>query len=165
MPNNSGKRTARTGVILDEIGLGPLARALTAEVLAPFARLLHEGWAPWSIDSYHAFSIHVKGNDTPWRFEAADDDEAPARGSADEPDGASPSTPDRRDVGDRLPLHNDICESSMNICLGSPGRRARTLHPARALVPHWCHPSSRGRPAPAATPEDCPPPLAALRVF
>ena len=34
------ERTERTGVILDEIGLGELARALAAEVLAPVTREL-----------------------------------------------------------------------------------------------------------------------------
>ena len=42
MPNNGqDKRTARTGVILDEIGLGELARSLAAEVLEPVAQVTH----------------------------------------------------------------------------------------------------------------------------
>eukprot|EP01050_Picozoa_sp_SAG11_P009278 SAG11_NODE_860_length_6850_cov_4.138350_3_plen_390_part_00 len=41
LPNNGQEeRTERTGVILDEIGLGDLARALAVDVLAPVAREL-----------------------------------------------------------------------------------------------------------------------------
>ena len=101
VPNNSGKpRDHRTGVVLEEIGLGGLAETLAGDVLSPFARLLHGAWTPWGIDSYHAFSIHVLHE----------------HGSAPR---AEPVSNNR--VGDRLPRHVDVCESSMNVCLGNAG--------------------------------------------
>ena len=104
VPNNSGKpRDHRTGVVLPEAGLGGLAESLAGDVLAPLARLLHKAWTPWHLDSYHAFSIHVLHSDT-----------GALAGERAEP-------VSNRNVGDRLPRHVDVCESSMNICLGNPG--------------------------------------------
>lgn len=104
VPNNSGKpRDHRTGVVLPEVGLGALAEALAGDVLAPFARLLHKAWTPWHLDSYHAFSIHVMKSDS----------------GAFKAERTEPVS--NRNVGDRLPRHVDVCESSLNVCLGNPG--------------------------------------------
>lgn len=64
-------------------------------VLKPLARVAFPEWAAVSIDSYHAFSIHVA---------------RPGKRRA--------SGVENRLVGDSLPSHIDICEVSMNICLG-----------------------------------------------
>ena len=79
-------RKEHTGIILDEMGLGRLANELVLRVLVPLSRLLFPDWLPWSIDSYHAFTIHKSV-------------------------GESETQENRRS-------HMDVCESSMNVCLG-----------------------------------------------
>ena len=100
IPNNFKDNQLRTkymGVVLDEIGLGPLAEAFLKGVLVPLSRVLHPNWSTSFIDSYHAFSLHVGGGIGHRR--------------------ASPV--EHAVVGDRLPSHIDICEVSMNLCLGN----------------------------------------------
>ncbi len=97
IPNNfddDKPRSPWTGVVLDEIGLGPLAEALLLAVVQPLSRVLFPEWGA-VLDSYHAFSLHVGTSD-----------------------GRRQSAVEHRVVGDRLPSHNDICETSINICLG-----------------------------------------------
>lgn len=96
IPNNVGNetRSRRTGVVLADLGLDRLAQALVSAVLTPLSRVLYPRWAPESFDSYHAFSIHV----------------APLHNRSEPAEG--------KVVGDRLPEHIDVCEVSMNICLG-----------------------------------------------
>ncbi|CAK0837154.1 unnamed protein product [Prorocentrum cordatum] len=109
LPNNNEGPHAQSvrerrvaGVVLDEIGLGGIASSLARDVLQPFARLLHPEWDADAFDSYHAFTIseyasakpaHMK----PWKTAANEDD---------------------LDWVKRAPKHNDICEISMNVCLG-----------------------------------------------
>lgn len=118
VPNNVGDAGARsqwTGVVLDEVGLGGLATALATKVLAPLAQAVHPAWAPWHIDSYHAFSIHVAP--------------APSTTTAGERQGADlEEMVVHRHSGDRLPSHIDVCEVSMNACLGNPGLNGSSVH-------------------------------------
>ena len=123
IPNNQDReRTPNDGVVLDEVGLGGLAMALVTRVLAPFAQLLYPQWCPWDFDSYHAFSIHVGALAGTRQVGSATD---PASGRV----GADLEGPVvHRGVGDRLPLHIDICEASMNLCLGTAGFNGSRVH-------------------------------------
>ena len=100
IPNNFGDdkpRSPWTGVILDEVGLGTLAEAMLLAIVQPLSRILFPEWDSALLDSYHAFSLHV-GTSVSHRRRS--------------------TTVEHRVVGDRLPSHNDICETSINICLG-----------------------------------------------
>jgi hypothetical protein len=110
--NGQEVRTDRTGVILDEIGLGELARQLASEVLAPVATATHPGWttATNGLDSYYAFSIHVK-EVTPAELEPGDRSAPPAQ-QWKAPDDERPAD------APGLRGHIDVCEVSMNICIG-----------------------------------------------
>ena len=97
VPNNvgNGTRSRGMGVVMADLGLDRLSQALVQAVLSPMARLVYPRWASDTFDSYHAFSIHVEAVGMN-RTERAEN----------------------RIVGDRLPEHIDVCEVSMNICLG-----------------------------------------------
>ena len=93
-PNNQGSKDY--GLIFDEIGLGGLAHAFVAEVLAPISALLHPRWGGRSLDGYHVFSIRVDGSSR----------NAQAK--------KRPLQPGEQRIGQ----HIDVCEVSMNVCLG-----------------------------------------------
>eukprot|EP00035_Acanthoeca_spectabilis_P013328 m.246837 g.246837 ORF g.246837 m.246837 type:complete len:522 (-) comp15857_c0_seq4:928-2493(-) len=132
LPNNveEGRpRTQWSGVLLDELGLDGLASALVTEVLGPLGQAAFPGWAPRSLDTYHAFSIHVGANLRDTAGESAHDGD----------------TVVHRNTGDRLPSHVDVCEISMNVCLGEPGLNGSSVHfqgvgadgkPAETVVRH-----------------------------
>ena len=144
IPNNIGDdvaRTRRSGIVLDELGWGSLAAAVVKEVLAPLAQVLHPQWAPWDFDSYHAFSIHVGGANSRYATKGTPADgtvggEGGGKGKVGGEDGdeggraaqsSRPTTEKKKkkeetvvhqNVGDQLPFHIDVCECSVNICLG-----------------------------------------------
>jgi hypothetical protein len=139
IPNNDApgrKRSRYSGVVLEEIGLGALAEALTVAVLAPIARLMFPAFAG-SIDSYHAFSIHVAT-----LHEQPDEQTEGTREqhAFQEQESAPRAEPvEHRTVGDSLPQHIDVCEISMNICLGRNFKGSAVkftqLNGAKAAIP------------------------------
>ena len=91
LPNNVGRaRGPTSGVVLSEIGLYDLSHALVKYILAPLGRIMYPLWG-FDVDSFHAFSLHVVPSD---------------HGEA-------------RAGESYLRTHIDICEFSMNICLGN----------------------------------------------
>lgn len=113
MPNNGqDERTERTGVVLNEIGLDVLANELAAQVLAPVSAVTHPEWSRGigGLDSYYAFSIHVApvSSDS---LEQNDRSSPPSQQWKSEEDSTPNDAPGLRG-------HIDICEVSMNICLG-----------------------------------------------
>ena len=91
LPNNVGRaRGPTSGVVLSEIGLYELNHALVKYILAPLGRIMYPLWG-FEVDSFHAFSLHVVPSD---------------HGEA-------------RAGESYLRTHIDICEFSMNICLGN----------------------------------------------
>ena len=92
LPNNVGrKRGPQTGVVLSEIGLFDFSQALVKYILAPLGKIAYPLWGGLDVDSFHSFSLHVVPNN---------------HGEAR--------------IGESyLRTHIDICEFSMNICLGS----------------------------------------------
>ena len=90
LPNNVGRaRGPTSGVVLSEIGLYDLSHALVKYILAPLGRIMYPLYG-FDVDSFHAFSLHVVPSD---------------HGEA-------------RAGESYLRTHIDICEFSMNICLG-----------------------------------------------
>ena len=89
-PNNGG---AGYGFVLDEFGLGGLSHALAREVLAPLARLVHPQWGSSALDGYHVFSLRVEG-------------------------GEEEETEEEEERKEDKATHIDVCEISMNVCLG-----------------------------------------------
>ncbi len=137
LPNNGQDvRTARTGVILDEIGLDLLAKELAAQVLLPVGGLTHPEWTRGAtgLDSYHAFSIHVAPV-TAELLEKNDRSSPPAQQWKAEDDSSSNDAPDLRG-------HIDICEISMNICIGETALLHQDSRPnvlAKAILMWRCH--------------------------
>ena len=113
LPNNAeDERTPRTGVVLDEIGLDLLAKELASKVLAPIGKLTHPQWTNGvtGLDSYHAFSIHI-APDAVQQLDKSDHTGPPTQQWKAEED---PTLNDAQ----ALRGHIDICEISMNVCLG-----------------------------------------------
>jgi hypothetical protein len=91
-PNNGG---AGYGFVLDEFGLGGLSHALAREVLAPLAQLVHPQWGSSALDGYHVFSLRVEGGE-----EEEEEEEK------------------KKEKQEYRATHIDVCEISMNVCLG-----------------------------------------------
>ncbi len=123
-------------LLLDEVGLRPVAHALAREVLAPLGRLLYPEWTcGGSLDSYHAFTIHRRctaADQQGWfrpssNSEGIDRREGEGSSSGSGSSGSGSSGGDRarnsshtaggRGMIARAGVHSDICEISMNLAL------------------------------------------------
>jgi len=106
---------APPSLLLDEIRLDGLARALTASVLTPLSRLLYPEWTLGGrLDSYHAFSIHRRSlapDQESWFRPSSNSEPGSAAAAAVAAGNTSTTT------GVRAGVHSDVCEVSLNVAL------------------------------------------------